>query len=472
MTSGTAAALKSVYRDQGNVFSAAIEQNAARARTALSSRILAEMGTCECPAIGGMDVGSSDYLALLGIVNALIVAAYESDAIEYDLVEPKVDIWPNGEFGVSTDFQETVLAPYQQGRFQEHFKKAAAEYADLFTEREAKKVDQVFDSEFLRAWREEFGFDVEQLVLTEDVLIKRAHDLRNRIVTITVKELRASLETAGVEPSAVGRILQSLILLSRDSWESIPSGFHLRDIQPWKFGRRLSLLRRPLLCLRDQIGDDAEIICSAGLVHSAFSFTVSATYTGLLNEQSFQSTRMRKWIGSVNNRKGHDFNDTVRTIMESMGFRARSSIQMTELGVDGMGDIDVLAWTDARDNVFLIECKHLRFARTVGEVGEQLRRFRGQPDDDLGAHLKRIAWLSRNAGVLKRRIDLRDGFRMHQLLVTNALVPMAFVQGLPIPSDTVIPSSRLQEVMGKLPFLGEIFVESENRESGPLQPST
>jgi hypothetical protein len=455
----TAAALTSVYRDQEDVLAAAHDQSAARARTALSSRVLVEMGICECRAAGGADVGTSDYLALAGLVNILIVAAYNSDAIAYDLVTSEVEIWPNGEFGVSSDFYETILVPYHQGRFQDHFKKSAADYASLFTQHKGKDAEEVFGGDFLRAWKEEFGFTIEELLMTEEVLVKKARDLKDRVVTLTVAELSTSLGAVGIVSATVARILQSLTLLARDSWDSIPAGFNLRDLQPWKFGRRLSLLRRPLLCLCDEMRDDAEIVYAAGVVHSALSFAVSSIYAGLLNEQSFRSTRMRKWIGSINNKHGHDFNGTVRAIMESAGFRARSSVQMTEFGVNGMGDIDVLAWTEARDTIFVIECKYLRFARTVGEIGEQLRRFRGQPHDDLDAHLERLAWLTRNAGVLKGRMGLRDGFRIHQLLVTNALVPLAFVQGLPIRSDTVIPEGRLLEAMGNRPFLGEVFAE-------------
>jgi hypothetical protein len=116
---------------------------------------------------------------------------------------------------------------------------------------------------------------------------------------------------------------------------------------------------------------------------------------------------------------------------------------MTEFGVDGMGDVDVLAWTHAGHVVFVIECKHLRFARTVGEVGEQLRRFRGQPGDDLYAHIRRVKWLTENAEALRRKLQLRDGFRICQLLVTETLVPMAFVKGLPIPLETIVSASQL-----------------------------
>ena len=122
-----------------------------------------------------------------------------------------------------------------------------------------------------------------------------------------------------------------------------------------------------------------------------------------------------------------------------------------------MGDIDVLAWTPSGDAAFVIECKHLRFARTVGEVGEQLRRFRGQPGDDLYVHMRRLKWLSENFSSLKRKLDLRDGFRIYQLLVTETLVPMAFVRGLPIPRETVVSATQLPATIERRPLPGEIF---------------
>jgi len=116
------------------------------------------------------------------------------------------------------------------------------------------------------------------------------------------------------------------------------------------------------------------------------------------------------------------------------------------------------------------KAKGLRFARTVGEVGEQLRRFRGQPGDDLYAHMRRLEWLSKNSGSLKRKLDLRDGFRIYQLLVTETLVPMAFVKGLPIPPETVASANRLRAAIERRPLPGEIPYEGF-RDGGPDKPA-
>src|ERR1700722_7368502 len=454
----TAAALINVYNDRIDVLAAAHNQSNLRNRTSLTSRALIEMAICECPLTGGMLTGRSDYSLLIGLVNTLLLAAFNSDAIQYDLADPDLEVWPNGEVGISTDFNETVLVPYQQGRFEDYFRKTAADYANLFRKNEGKAVDEVFDTEFLGAWKEEFGFSIEQLLSLEEVLVRKARESADRVVDIGVTEFLSLLQAAGIDPPASEHMLESLVLLPRDSWALPPEGFALRDIEPWHFGRRLSMIRRPLLSLSGSPSSNAQITYGAGLVHNAFSFTVTSTHSGTMSERSFTSARMQRWIGGVNNKNGTEFNETVREIVRSAGLRARSSVQMTEFGVDGMGDIAVLAWTQLGDAALVIECKHLRFARTVGEVGEQLRRFRGQPGDDLYAHMRRLKWLSENSSSLKRKLDLRDGFRAYQLLVTETLVPMAFVRGLPIPRETVVSATQLPATIERRPLPGEIFL--------------
>ena len=455
----TAAALLSVYKDQPDVITAAQEQSSARARTALTSRVLLEMAVCECPAQGGLRAGLSDYASLMGLISALILTAYNSDAINYDLVESSLDVWPNGEFEISRGFYETTLQPYQQGRFRDQFQQSAANYERLFVKRDYKAPEDAFDAQFLSAWQREFGFTIEELIKLEEVLVGRAQGEKSHVIGVTVEEFSRLLGSAGVDDRATQQILDTLVLWPRDSWTSLPHGFHLRDIEPWKFGRRLSLLRRPILGLnRDQF-PGSQLFYAAGLLHHAFSFTVSSAYSGLISEKYCVSPEMRKWIGAVNDRNGNAFNEEVRTTVASTGLQARATVKMSEFGAGQLGDIDVLAWTGDRDTVLVVECKQLRFARTIAEVGEQLQRFRGRPKDDLWVHLRRLEWLREHASVLKKKVNLRDGFRMHQLLVTEKLVPMAFVNGLPIPPETVVPATRLVATLQKLPSIDQVYVD-------------
>lgn len=452
----TAAALLGVYKDQDDVLAAALQQNSARARTALTSRILVEMAVCESPTNGGAELGRYEYMRLIASVHVLVLAAYNSDAIKYGLAEPILDVWPNGEFAISRTFEEAILHPYQAGRFRDDFKKSAADYDDLFLTRQEKSVQEVFPSEFIAAWEHEFGFTIEHLLALEGVLLEKALATKGRVQSITTEELCAALEKKNLPGPAIKQIVELLILTPRRSWASPPPGFQLRDIEPWRFGRRLSLLRRPLVQVDDNRFPETKICYAAGFVHDSFAFTVGSAYAGTMHEKSFTSSDMRRWIGAVNNKNGTEFNEAVRALAESTGLRARCSIRMKEFDRDDLGDIDVLAWNESRDMVIIIECKHLRFARTVGEIAEQLRRFQGQPGDELSAHIGRIKWLMQHPGKVKKKLNLHDHFRLRQLLVTERLVPMAFVERLPIPPETVVSANCLASVL-KEGQIGEVF---------------
>src|SRR5438034_10444084 len=139
---------------------------------------------------------------------------------------------------------------------------------------------------------------------------------------------------------------------------------------------------------------------------------------------------MMRWIGSVNDRRGHEFNERVAEEFRKLNFRARASVRMTafntpvELG--DLGDIDVLAWTTG-GTVYAVECKNLRFARTIAEIVEQLNRFRGEVGDELNKHVRRCDWLRENIDVLSTVIDRSvAAVDLKPLMVTNTIVPMQF----------------------------------------------
>ena len=61
----------------------------------------------------------------------------------------------------------------------------------------------------------------------------------------------------------------------------------------------------------------------------------------------FTGSRLKAWIGGINNKRGNDFNERVAKEFRKLGFQARASVQMTELNVPvemgDLGDIDALA---------------------------------------------------------------------------------------------------------------------------------
>ena len=103
------------------------------------------------------------------------------------------------------------------------------------------------------------------------------------------------------------------------------------------------------------------------------------------------------------------------------------------------GDIDVLAWSSDKNVILAIECKRLKPAKTIGEIGEQLREFHGIDRDRLHKHLERVNWLQNNSNLLKKFIGINEGeIRIFPMLVANYLLPIKFRDNLPMPNELVI----------------------------------
>lgn len=98
-----------------------------------------------------------------------------------------------------------------------------------------------------------------------------------------------------------------------------------------------------------------------------------------------------------------------------------------------------MAWKPSGE-IQLIECKRLQLARTVAEIAEICRRFRGDAKDELAKHIRRVAWIKANPAGLQGIVGFApDPERIDDRLVTNTHVPMKYLNGLPIKPDKIGP---------------------------------
>ena len=102
--------------------------------------------------------------------------------------------------------------------------------------------------------------------------------------------------------------------------------------------------------------------------------------------------------------------------------------------------------------VYITECKNLRFALTVGEIADQLNRFRGEAHDELSRHMRRYRWLSENPDRLSKVIGSDARLQIKPLLVSNTIVPMQFAQDLPIPVGDILPIGALERRIRRRQF--------------------
>ncbi len=257
------------------------------------------------------------------------------------------------------------------------------------------------------------------------------HGIRvNKAVDVISKTDLLSIvrEVGGNAPA----IVDALTLGPRRSWKSLPSGFRDKDRQPWRFRRRLSLLRRPLL----QISDSASpsYVIAPALLRDALAYSILGYHDGSFPHEQLKTKAMKAWAGEVANARGRRFTEQVARRMEKLGWQTEKEVTVRSIlkkrGEKDLGDVDVLAWSAATGRILIMECKDLHVHKSPGEVAEQLRDFRGHVDsgkrDLLRRHLDRCELLKTRTKELAARTKIGCDPRIEGWVVFKNPVPMLF----------------------------------------------
>lgn len=438
----TAKAALALYAPAEDVYAVAQARESDRNNVSLPARTILEMAICECPTKGGRQLSRWELDELLAKAALLVEVATDSDAINGDLIEPRVHLHQNGEYTIDRSFYNTVIKPFLAAYFREGFEGAAQEYSKLYRNEhpaERTRADEVFSDDFISAFRAEYGLTPDEAVDGLAELMDLAVESETIVVETTLSDIKTRLTSGrGLSSDASEAFIRTFSIFHRPAWDRPPPGFRNKDINPWRFRRRLSATARPILVFGEQ--DDDKVLFGAGVLRLGFAYLLERSERGHLPQEFFASAEMKRYIGAVNSERGHEFARKVADQFRDDGWEARNEVQMTELGGSaGLGDVDVLAWKSTGE-IQVIECKRLQLARTVAEVAEICRRFRGEAKDELDRHIQRVRWIKANPSSLQRVVGfVPDPVRIDDRLVTNTHVPMMYLTSLPIPPEKIGP---------------------------------
>ncbi len=407
----TASAVIALRQDRGPVMAKISEIEAERNAVSLASRIIAEAALSECPEDGAAEVGDMDLSSLMSIALGIFKYGGWSDAMRWDAMRPIIRISPLGDVLASLDFEDNVVLPFQKqnttGRIEQAVEDYDAHYEPL---EQPESIDRVFEPEFLSALKAEIGCSLDDAFQILNSIDEMAIEKGCSLLNTTRTELLQELVARGVPDDKAARFLDEFTMSPRATWRTVPEGLLSRDISPWRFRRRLSLLKLPILNLSGR--GDRERVIAPDVVREALIYQARNFHEGDFDRTYRKSEEMAEWIGGVNNRTGHAFNAEVRKRLEELGWVAEADVKITRLlrkgfGGKNYGDVDVLAWRPQDNRVLLLECKNLQFKKTFGEIGEQISRFRGE----IGADGK--------PDLLRKHLDRLDVCREHLSAVAS-----------------------------------------------------
>lgn len=443
----TALALLSLYQSKEDVIAVARSKERDRNNTTLAARTIIEMALCECPVSDGRQVSQWEFDELLAKALLLFETAANSDAIFHDLVPATILLQLNGSYVVDETFHEKVLRPFTSNIFQRSFEDAAKGYSKLYETRTTDRrvaAEEVFDHEYVHAFETEFNLSLDQALDGIAELILIAAEATVVTVETNVGEILERLSKNRNFSAEVSHAFLNLFALEhRADWSVPPAGYDIRDISPWRFRRRLSLASRPLVIYGRERTSKA--LYSAELLRTSALQLFSRVQFGELPDRFFKSTEMLRYWGFIRQKVGTEFEDNVAQVLRGSGWSARR-VRMTEIGApEQLGDIDVLAW-NAKGEVLVGECKHLMAAKTVAEIAEICRRFRGEAKDELDRHIQRAKWIRANpmslVGITKFAPSIED---IDDRLITSVQVPFRYLDSLPLSADKIISYVELQE---------------------------
>jgi hypothetical protein len=437
----TARALLSLHDNKNDVHQARVKHFSFLYAADLASRILVETAVCECPLKGGYEVGSLDLSPLMARASLLFHMGNLSDAIEKGVTELTILVAANGDIKSDHTFYDDIVVPFSN-RFEETRLLSAAEgYEEHFKDiLPPTSPSNVFHADFLIAFEREFGIGIEPLRNFRETMENMAVEKEACVFTAHQGEILEYCEKSELSSKVEAlKALKGFSLAPRTNWEKPPSEYKNRDINPWLFRRRLSLLLKPYVRIDD--GKDPIYIISPGFSAQALAYILDIYWCCNIEEGRCHSQEMKKWIGQESARRGNEFNKKVASVLETMGYQAKPDVKVSSIVskkklIRDYGDVDVLAWKTEEQVIYIIECKNLYHAKTTKEVAEQLLEFKGEirngKPDRLKRHIDRVEILSKHKSDLYKFCCIPNGnIEIASYVVFSNPVPMLYDSSIP-----------------------------------------
>lgn len=428
----TSAAIIGLHGEKPETLQVYVEQSSKFSAASVTGRILLEIGLCECPD-DGEALSNMELSRMMTKASVVYRLGGLSDAIKYRALPAELHVSPFGDILFKDDFGEFVVQPVLSKVIRQRFKNIAPRQRQNYKEPPILLTTKDhFEAEFWTAWKGEFGFDIDEgrkfLTRIEDEGVKR----ESAVYEVSCANLVQILCEDGTAETTAVSFVDTFSLRARKNWAKPPKGLAMRDIYPWAFSRRLSIVARPILQL-DNTTDPLLIVAPHSL-RASFRILVAGAYRAELPQDFFQTDALRnKWWGKAG--EGHTHAKEIFERLEKAGWQTHLEITLPHILNKKLpkdhGDIDVLAWRNEGDEVWVIEGKDLSQARNDSEMAHMLSEYQGQmkngEPDKLLKHLQRVEFLKENRDGVSRFCKI-DQPVVKSALICSGVVPMQYAK--------------------------------------------
>lgn len=370
------------------------------------------------------------YDELLAVAANIIGWANDSDLIRYRSAEISLAMLSSGRLGVA---QTTVTKA-----------------VNAFNPLRAQQVLHQADGQFLRNWQESSQSppalppgrkgEIDRAFAAEfGLTLNEASRLLSEIANLKLDDARPlkrmpfsqiAGELSGILSWPQEKVMMALELFSlkpREDFLKPPKPYSPEDVYPWRFGRPLSYLWKPLV----QVTDEGTPTICWGTRHvvSSIEYIADMCLGGRLQARA-RSPEMRVLLGKIHTEQGTAFNAEVAAIFDGRAnIIVRTQVRKigsARIGTPGpeLGDIDVLVVIPQKRKIIAIECKDLAIARTPREMANELAELfvgDGRKAPVVMRHLARCEWFKQHLteALVTFGIELHGKWKVEPIMVVS-----------------------------------------------------
>ncbi|ORW84665.1 hypothetical protein AWB92_02055 [Mycobacterium sp. IEC1808] len=364
-----------------------IETNTA----SVCSRFLIELASAIQPS-DTENITDEGYDLLMALASEVVNKGFLSDAIHVGLSHASLSILPSGRLGIVRESDRYTQA--LQGLMSTT---ADATIDEALQSTQATSEDDNDKEDFELAERlaiEEFGFSFTQIALFTSELVNLSHELdQDDVGILDVAKIREGMVEKFQWPlELIDALIEELSLRRVDDFWSLGA-----DVRPWRFNRARSYLRRPLI-LWNMDGADIAMFGHRNVIRT--SYEMHGQY--LSGRLKAKTTAMREALGRARVKKGEDFERKVAADLKHYCEPVERRVQrigehdLRNIRGADIGDIDVVAFHEPSQTLYIIEAKSFITARTPSELQNELSDLLEGPHSAVERLRGRYEWVVDN----------------------------------------------------------------------------
>ncbi len=300
----------------------------------------------------------ASYDRLVAIANQIVSRGITSDIIHFEIDDPELGYLPSRRLGLSnTGAFQTGQQSFLDAFIPPLARNVVESYGAPW--RDAPKSAPPEVAEIDQALTAEWGFAMTELLEIFSVLTAIAHDRGESAVSMPATALDAHLQQElGWDALRTGAALELLTIRPRPIFTQPPPEFRPYETWPWRFNRRLSYMRRPLLARPGSAGE--ELVWGMRQPEPAGRFLVDLITSERLNATS---NEMKALMTRLRQAETSAFVDSVADLCRSHEMLVDTSVRtirgerLARTNGDDLGDIDVLAVDLTASTIYALECK-------------------------------------------------------------------------------------------------------------------